>query len=163
MAFIVNQMKMSHEGLEHLTKAEGCRLKIYNDVAGYPTIGVGHLITEEELSSGLIYGISYKSGISMEDCLAILAEDVKDAEAAVNKLVRVYITQNQFDALVSFVFNIGRYAFSRSTLLRKLNKQDRASVPYEMRRWVKAGGKTIPGLKNRREAEIAVWNGPRLS
>ena len=85
--------------------------------------------------------------------MEILRYDVALAEKAVNKLVKVPLNQNQFDALVSFVFNIGETQFASSTLLAKLNNQDYQAVPSELNRWVHGSGKKLPGLINRRRDE----------
>ena len=76
---------------------------------------------------------------------------------AVNDLVKVKLSQNQFDALVIFVFNIGRPQFMRSNLLKRLNEGDFKSVPSELRRWNKSSGKVLPGLINRRETEVKLF------
>ena len=154
--------EMSESGLEMLKTLEGCKVNAYKDVAGYLTIGVGHLLTEEEIEAGLINGkvpFAPQAPITMEQALQVLKDDVKDAEAEVLMDVEVWLQQCEFDALVSFVYNIGGGAFATSTLLRKLNRGDREKVPEEMRRWNKAGGKVITGLTNRREVEIKMWNG----
>jgi len=150
-------MKMSREGLNLLSMAEGTRLQVYEDSGGYKTIGVGHLLTNEELDSGLIRGISWQAGITMEKCLDILAFDVRRAERAVNHHVEPELNQNQFDALVSFVFNIGAGAFSSSMLLKRINGDRIADVPYEMGRWNKVNGKVVRGLTLRREVEAELF------
>ena len=86
-------------------------------------------------------------------------KDLKKFEAGVSESVTVPLTQNQFDALVSFVFNVGLGAFQKSTLLRKLNAGDYAAVPGELMKWTKAGGKELPGLVRRRRAEAGLWRG----
>ena len=80
-----------------------------------------------------------------------------NAEAAINGRVTVPLTQPQFDALVSFVFNVGAGAFRKSTLLKKLNAGDYAEATAEFPRWVKGGGKTLPGLVVRRAAEMLLF------
>ena len=156
-------MQMSAPGLELLKKWEGFELKVYKDSAGLLTIGVGHLITQSEQSSGdiLIAGVAvaYKNGLNNQQALDLLSQDVQPAEKAVNKGVIVALNQDQFDALVSFTFNIGVGAFNGSTLLKLLNQGQYAQVPVQLRRWNKAGGKVVQGLVNRRENEIKLWNG----
>lgn len=155
-------MEMSTAGLEKLMTWEGCRQALYRDSGRKLTIGVGHLLTEEELASGLIQGKHSFKGrpLTRDECRDILSVDVARAESAVNKYVRVLINQNQFDTLVSFAFNVGVYAFERSTLLRKLNAQDRAAVPHELSRWNKVNKKVVLGLTNRRAAEAELWKSP---
>lgn len=87
-----------------------------------------------------------------------LQQDLIASEQAVNQRVRVPLTQQQFDALVSFVFNLGAGSFSRSALLQKLNNQDYTGAGNEFLRWTHAGGKVVPGLVRRREAEKALFD-----
>ena len=107
-------MKTSVEGLNKLKKREGVRNRAYLDTKGIPTIGVGH--TGPEVYMGLVW--------TDQQVTDAFADDIQWAEDAVNGYVKVALTQNQFDALVSFVFNIGETAFRRSTLLRVLNTGD---------------------------------------
>ena len=142
-------MGISLAGLAHIKKWEGFRANRYLDSAGKPTIGYGHLIKAWE---------SYDT-ITQAQAEALLVKDVSVAEATVSRLVKVNLTQSQFDALVSLVFNIGSGNFASSTLLKELNAGRAASVPYEMGRWVYAGGVRLDGLVNRRVGDIRVWQG----
>ena len=154
---------ISQNGLESIKESEGIRLEVYNDSAGYPTIGIGHLLTTNEKAVGIVKigtdFADYSRGITEKEAFELLSQDVRYAVDAVNRLVKVGITQCQFDALVSLAFNIGTGAFGNSTLLRRLNTGEYSSVPFEMRRWRKAGGKVSQGLVNRREVEIKLWLG----
>lgn len=156
-------MQMSENGLGLLESWEGFELKVYKDSAGLPTIGVGHLLTKSELSSGktVINGIpvQYADGLTNQQTLDLLSQDVKPAEQAVNSGVKVALNQNQFDALVSFTFNVGVGAFTGSTLLKVLNQQQYTNVPNQLLRWVRSGGQVVQGLVNRRQNEIKLWNG----
>lgn len=156
-------MQLSSRGLNHLARLEGVRLKAYKDVAGYWTIGVGHLLTPRELETGAIEiaGETYawRDGLTEELVYRLLDQDADWAERAVTNAVTVPLGQHQFDALVSFVFNVGPGAFRRSTLLRRLNAGDYAAVPGQLALWVNAGGRRIRGLVNRRQAEIFLWEG----
>ena len=156
-------MQMDQHGLELLEQWEGFELKIYKDSAGLPTIGVGHLLTKDELSSGkIIIGgvpVKYGDGLTQEQVTELLSQDVKPAEQAVNDNVKVALNQNQFDALVSFAFNVGNGSFKNSTLLKLLNQGKYDQVPTQLLRWVRAGGRVIQGLVNRRKNEIKLWNG----
>lgn len=127
---------------------EGFSATRYRDTRGLLTIGFGHLIKPgEDHSTPPI--------ITRTQAETMLRADVREAVAAVNRLVKVPLRQSQFDALVSFVFNIGQGAFERSTLLADLNVGGaEALVEHEWRRWT-AGG--VPGLVRRREAELALW------
>jgi lysozyme len=156
-------MEMSEHGLGLLQKWEGFELKVYKDSAGLPTIGVGHLLTRSELTSGKIVidgvPVQYSAGLTNQQALDLLGQDVKPAERAVNTGVKVTINQNQFDALVSFTFNVGVAAFTSSTLLKVLNQQQNDQVPTQFLRWVRSGGQVVQGLLNRRQNEISLWNG----
>lgn len=132
---------------------EGYSSKIYNDAAGNPTIGYGHLLKPGEAAK-------FADGITKEQGLALLKQDMKSAADAVNKNVKVPLTQNQFDALTSFTFNVGAGALEKSTLLKKLNAGDYEAVPTELNKWTHAGGKELPGLVNRRAAEGKLFTTP---
>ena len=99
----------------------------------------------------------YENGLTEQQCWDLLEQDLSCFERAVNKEVKVPLTQNQFDALTSFAFNVGITNFWESTLLRLLNKGEYEKVPDQLKRWNKAGGKVVAGLINRRDKEIALW------
>jgi lysozyme len=141
-------MNISANGLKKLMEWEGTVLHIYKDAAGLPTIGTGHLIREGE---------DYSRGITSEQAQDLLQADLVRFEAVVNKCVKVPLTQSQYDALVSFAFNVGDGAFRSSTLLAKLNLGFYEAIPAQLRRWTKAGGKKVAGLVTRRENEIKLW------
>jgi lysozyme len=142
-------MTVSDRFVELIERLEGFRAKAYRDTTGHETIGYGHLVKEKEI--GLLTAI-----LSRDDAKDILMDDIFDAERAVNTLVTVPLKQEQFDALVSFVFNVGWGNFSTSTLLRKLNAGHCCAVPDEMRRW---NDHANAGKILRRKAEIAVYVG----
>ena len=156
-------MKMDNYGLQQLMQSEGFKTTIYYDSAGYATVGVGHLLNNSELASGKILlkngdVIDLRKGdLSPQQVRAILADDVENAEKCVTKLVTVPLLQHQFNALVSFVFNVGCGAFSKSTLLKRLNSGRFDDVPAQLRRWNRAGGTVVKGLVSRREREIGLW------
>jgi lysozyme len=154
-------MQMSENGRRLLTEWEGFELSVYRDVAGLPTIGVGHLLTKDELSSGRIVingaPVQYANGLTQQQVNDLLAQDLQGFEKAVSDCVKVPLNQNQFDALVAFAFNIGADAFSKSTLVQELSQGNMQDVPTQMRRWVHSGGQVSPGMVNRREKEIALW------
>lgn len=145
---------MSANGLQLLKEWEGCKLKKYRCSAGKWTIGVGHVLTREEQIGG-----KYDNGITTTEAMDLLAKDLGPAEKCVNDAVKVDLHQHEFDALVSFVFNVGCGAFFKSTLLKRVNERKYIDVPQEFRKWVYASGKRILGLANRREKEIALWQG----
>lgn len=155
-------MITSAAGIAFLRKAEGVRATMYLDSAGLPTIGVGHLLTKSELSSGRLDlgAIPWKERpLTDEEIDALLHHDLAGAETAVTNAVHVGLTQNEFDCLVSFTFNIGVRAFQDSTLLTLLNHSQYQEVPGQLRRWVHSAGKVDPGLVARREREVRLWMG----
>ena len=141
---------ISKQGLDLICRFEGFSPIIYMCPAGYPTIGYGHLITEANKEQFL-------DGVDEDEALDLLRQDVAVAERAVLRLIAVPLTQGQFDALVSFTFNLGAGALQRSTLRRKVNRQDHAEVPREFAKWVWAGGKKLNVLVKRRKAESQLY------
>lgn len=139
-------MRTGVNGLTLIKEFEGLRLQAYQCPADIWTIGYGHTAD-----------VSANDVITEEDALFFLRQDVTESERAVNQLVHVPLTQNQFDALVSFVFNLGVGSFRTSTLLKKLNARDYDGAEQEFGRWVHAGGKTNSGLVRRRAAEIELF------
>jgi lysozyme len=161
-------MKLSDNGRKLLAEWEGVKLQVYNDQAGYPTIGVGHKLNAEELGSGMILingdTVAYKNGLTYQQALDLLAQDVVSREGAVNHYVKVPLNQNQFDALVSFAFNVGIHNFSSSTLLTKLNAGQYDQVPVQLMKWVYVHHNGAPEvsqeLVHRRTKEVTLWNTP---
>ena len=157
-------MNVGNKGKLLFQQWEGLMTHVYIDSGGEPTIGIGHLLTQSERKSGkiIINGETYKhrDGLTEEQCWALLDQDLDDSEAAVNDAVTVELNQNQFDALVSFAFNVGKGAFLGSTLLKVLNKGQYDDVPAQLIRWNKDNGHVVRGLTNRREKEIDLWNTP---
>lgn len=138
-------MRVSQKGIDLIKKFEGLRLIAYVCPAGVLTIGYGH--TGSDVKPGM--------KITEEEAERLLWKDTESAQQTVSSFVTAKINQNEYDALVSFTFNIGPTAFVNSTLLRLLNKgADRKVVAAEFGRWVKAGSDTpVPGLVRRREEE----------
>lgn len=140
-------MRTSEAGIEAIAKHEGFRAEVYRDAAGHPTIGYGHLIKPGETFTR----------ITESQARDLLRDDVRTAEAAVADAVTVPLTQGQFDALVSFTFNVGTGALRASTLLRKLNAGDYTGAGAEFEKWNKAGGRVLPGLVARRAEESRLF------
>ena len=138
--------RISKQGLDLICRFEGFSPVIYICPAGYPTIGYGHLITAANKERFL-------DGVDEDEALELLRSDVGKAERAVLRLIAVPLTQGQFDALVSFTFNLGSGALQRSTLRRKVNREEHDDVPAELMKWVWAGGRKLKGLVKRRKAE----------
>ncbi|KAF8818092.1 lysozyme [Rickettsia endosymbiont of Cardiosporidium cionae] len=140
-------MRISKSGLDLIKQFEGYRRYSYIDIAGVLTIGYGHVVRSKE---------NWNEGISRASAEELLKQDILSSERAVSRLIYVKLLQKQFDALVSFTYNVGSGALQRSTLRQKLNRGDYFSVPEELLRWVFAGGKKSRGLLRRRikEAEL---------
>lgn len=139
-------MQISKAGLDLIKQFEGLYLKAYRCPAGVPTIGYGHTA-----------GVAMGQTITQQQADDYLRRDVRQFERAVARLVTVPLTQGQFDALVSFAFNLGEGALAQSTLLRLLNAGDHAGAADQFDRWNKAGGRVLPGLVRRRAAERALF------
>lgn len=158
----MRKMRVGQAGKQLFKEWEGLRTHVYLDSGGEPTIGIGHLLTRDERASGKIWingqPVRYANGLTEKQCWDLLEQDLDIAENAVNDRVIVPLTQNQFDALVSFAFNVGAEAFRKSTLVRALNQGQYDQVPTQLRRWVRDNGSVVPGLINRREKEVSLWN-----
>lgn len=135
-------MKISDLGIELIKKHEGLRLDPYQDVAGYWTVGYGHLITDGDMKS-----------ISPDEAEDYLRKDLEKAEKCVINGVKTPLSQAEFDALVSFVFNVGCQAFRNSTMLKLINRGEMDDAADQFLRWNRAGGMVVKGLTNRRIAE----------
>ena len=146
-------MHMSQGGLDNLLKKfEGCKLKAYRCPAGILTIGYGHTSAAgaPEVHDGMT--------ITQDEAENILKNDLVKYEQPVAAMVKVDLEQNQFDVLVDFAYNAGVGALKTSTLLKKVNAGDFDAVSDELMKWTKGGGKVLPGLVRRRQAEAAWWN-----
>ena len=141
------QMRTSEAGVNLIKSFEGCRTVAYQDAVGVWTIGYGHTIDVKE-------GMT----ITQHQCDVMLEVDIETYENYVNEQVNVSLTQNQFDALVSWVYNLGPTNFRKSTMLKVLNAGKYEEVPFQMKRWVHANGKILKGLVLRREAEAELFN-----
>lgn len=141
-------MHTSQKGLDLIKSFEGLRLSAYKCPADVWTIG-----------HGTTAGVKPGQTITKERAEELLREDVERFEAQVLRLVKVPLSQGQFDALVSFTYNLGAGNLSNSTLLRLLNAGDYAGAADQFDRWNKAGGKVLAGLVRRRAAERALFEG----
>jgi len=144
-------MQISDKGISLIKQFEGLRLTAYKDAVGVLTIGYGW--TQPVDGKPIRPGMTIKE----ETAERLLRTGLVGYESDVSKLVKVKLTQGQFDALVSFAYNLGARALSTSTLLQKLNAGNYAGAADNFPRWNKAGGKVLPGLTRRREAERALF------
>lgn len=144
-------MQTSDKGIALIKQFEGCKLTAYQDSVGVWTIGYGWTqpVDGKPIRAGMT--------IKQETAERLLKTGLVSYESDVSRLVKVGVTQGQFDALVSFTYNLGARSLSTSTLLRKLNSGDYAGAADEFMRWNKAGGKLLNGLTRRREAERALF------
>lgn len=142
--------QITHAGLNLIKQFEGYSSELYLCPGNYWTIGWGHLVRDPKNER-------WQNGISRAQAEGLLRDDVADAERAVLRLIDVPLSDGQFDALVSFTFNLGAGALQRSTMRRKINRGEHKAVPDELRRWVWAGGKKLRGLMRRREAEACLY------
>ncbi len=142
------QLSLSSSGLEFIQRHEGYSGTVYNDSAGNPTIGYGHLI---------LAGEDFSGGISPEQASQLLSHDTKAAVDSVNKRVTVNLSQTQFDALVDFTFNLGEAALAESTLLKNVNSGNNV-VMENFTDWDHAGGRVVAGLTVRRTHEFNLFS-----
>ena len=139
---------ITQNGLDLIKRFEGFSRTVYFCPAGYPTIGYGHVVKDDE---------DFSAGIDESQAEELLRQDAQIAERAVLRLINVPLTDGQFDALVSFTYNLGGGALQRSTLRRKINREEHAEVPEQFMRWVWAGGRKLKGLVRRRAAEGGLY------
>jgi len=141
-------MKISEEGKSLIKKFEGCKLEAYLCSAGVPTIAFGRT-----------KNVKIGDTCTQEQADAWLEEELEEYTGYVNDAVKQTLQQNQIDAMVAWTYNLGPTNLRSSTLLRVLNEGKLQEVPQEMRKWVKANGKTLPGLERRRLAESMLFDG----
>ena len=135
-------MNTSKKGKALIKKHEGCRLKAYKCPAGVLTIGYGHT-----------NNVRLDDVLTQDEAEKLLDIDINIKEKELNKLIKVSVTQNQYDALISFVFNLGVGNLKNSTLLRLLNQKNYKGAAQQFDRWVYAGNKVLAGLVKRRAEE----------
>ena len=141
-------MNTSEEGIALIKKFEGCELTASQCSANVWTLGYGHT-----------KGVREGDECDVERAEDMLINDLQEFERWVNELVKVELSQHQFDALVAWTFNLGPTNLAESTMLKRLNVKDYEIVPTEMRRWNRAGGQVVDGLVRRREAEALLFSG----
>lgn len=139
---------ITEDGLRLIRRFEGFSALPYVCPGGYLTVGYGHVVKNPD---------AFRQPIDEDEAAQILAIDIQAAEKAVLRLITVPLRDGQFDALVSFTFNLGAGALQRSTLRRKVNQEEHDDAAAEFLKWVWAGGKKLKGLINRRSAEALFY------
>lgn len=139
-------LSISLAGIAFIQSEEGTEYEAYLDSAHVPTI-----------CTGSTRNVFLGQHATLEECEERLVQDTTYAGKAIGRLVQVKLTQQQYDALVSFVFNVGPGAFAKSTMLKRINEGQCYAAGAEFKRWNKAGGKVLKGLTNRRAREAALW------
>tara|TARA_R110000824_G_scaffold84808_1_gene211249 strand:+ start:90 stop:533 length:444 start_codon:yes stop_codon:yes gene_type:complete len=139
-------MNISQEGISLIKKFEGCELEAYQCAAGVWTIGYG---STKDVKEG--------DTLTQKEADNLLLHEMQEYEGYIKELVKVPLKQNQFDALVSWVFNLGPANLKASTMLKFLNAGDYHLIPSQIKRWNKANGKVLEGLIRRREAEALMF------
>ena len=133
---------ISAEGMALIKKFEGCELEAYLDAVNIPTIAYGRT-----------KNVKMGDSCTQKQAEAWIEEEMQEYEGYINDMVKVELSQFQFDALVAWVYNLGPTNLRNSTLLKVLNKGKYNDVPAQIKRWNKAGGNVLDGLTRRREAE----------
>ena len=141
-------MQLSKTGIELLKHFEGCELKAYQDSVGVWTIGYGH-------TKGIYEGLE----ITQSEAEKMLIDELPEYEGYITDKIVPRLQQHEYDALVCWVYNLGPTNLSSSTMLKKLNAGEFKEVPFQMKRWDKAGGQPLLGLTRRRNAEALLFKG----
>ena len=147
-------MNINQKGLDLIKSFEGLELNSYKDAVGVWTIGYGH--TSMAGQPAVVPGMT----LTKEEAEKLLLKDLLKYEQIVKNLVKVELNDNQYSALVSFVYNLGGGNFEKSTLLKKVNNKDFDGAVKEFAKWNKAGGKVLKGLTRRRAEEASLFKSP---
>lgn len=145
-------LSLSQDGIDLIHAFEGCVLHIYKDSAGIDTIGWGHRVWPEEIAE-------FRNGITQEQADALFLKDAAKKENSVRDLIHCPLSQGQFDALVSFTFNLGRRNLEQSTLRRMVNEGRMHEASKEFGRWIYINKVPSNGLRRRRQAESLMFMG----
>lgn len=139
---------ITQQGLDLIKQFEGFQPNVYLCPGGYSTIGYGHVVKDPK---------AFRRGITLMEAEELLRKDVATAERAVDRLIPIGLYPGQFDALVSFTFNLGSGALQSSTLRRKILREDHEAAAAQFQRWIYAGGRPLRGLLKRRLAEAKMY------
>lgn len=150
-------MQIPQLAIDMLSKFEGCKLQPYWDMAGYPTIGIGHLLSRKKWED-----LDHYASISLEEAEGLLQEDLQVTSIGVLHLTYIPLNTNQLSAVLSFAYNLGTSAYNSSMLRAKINSNEMLEVPREFLKWCYAGGKRSNSLLNRRKQEAAIFAGSSL-
>lgn len=153
---MIKRLETGDGGINLITSEEGLRLDPYNDARGFATNGYGHLIRRGPVEPT-------DQPITKEEAIANLRGDLRTAENAVNSMVVPQLNQNQFDALVDFVYNVGAGNFERSSLLRYINSASlylTSMIEHYFGEYDEGGGRVLPGLVTRRAREAKLFSTP---
>lgn len=142
-------------GLRVTKVSEGWRNRLYNDAAGYCTIGYGHLLKLARCNGS--ERPDWRDGITESEGEALLVSDMRAAQVAVMLAITTKLTDAQYAALCDFVFNVGAANFRKSRLLQVVNAGQHDHVQHQLMRWTKAGGREFEGLRNRRQREVDLY------
>lgn len=145
-------LSLSQDGIDLIHAFEGCSLTIYRCPAGIDTIGWGHRVWPEEIAE-------FRNGITQEQADALFLKDAAKKENSVRDLIHYPLNQGQFDALVSFTFNLGRKNLEQSTLRRMVNEGRMHEASKEFGRWIYINKVPSNGLRRRRQAESLMFMG----
>jgi len=145
-------MKTSLNGLNLIKKYEGIKTSPYIDSGGLWTVGIGHLIGD-----GRTLPAEWNRLLTVNECLALLARDVARFERGIERLISVRLTQNQYDALICFTYNVGLGALQRSSIRQKINRGDTKGAVKSFYKYNKDNGKVVKGLTARRNAEAILF------
>jgi lysozyme len=151
----VELRKVIDRGLEITKQSEGFRPRLYNDAADYCTIAYGHLVKLASCDGS--EPEKFRNGVTIPEGTELLRTDMEKAELAVMMLTDAELSDAQYAALCDFVYNVGSGNYQSSTLRKVINAGEHEQVPFQLRRWVKAGGRELPGLVTRREDEIKLY------
>jgi lysozyme len=157
-------MKISQDGVDLIKECEGVARRPYLCPANYWTVGVGSMLYPEQIAlrdSRQLFQLKVEDDRPWADdeIDQLFRHDLRRFERGVTRLIDYPLSQNQFDALVSFAFNLGNGSLQASTLRRKLNRGDVEGASNEFKRWVRAGGRVLRGLVRRRQMEADLFLG----